>query len=203
MADHHASPADIATAEVDLPRVRKLGADFRTSTGLPLLLVDRTGRDLWSLGGCPLRAKLAGSKKMAAVCRSYYRTVIEESFRWGEPYISVCPFGLVTFAVPISQDKRLRAGLISGFSVFSQMEKDIHEEVLGSLAKHGIRCSLGPRTRLRFRVVPSETLRRNADLLFRLTGSTGVNDLELINESREKSIQQFTIANYLADARAG
>ena len=203
MADHHASPADIATAEVDLPRVRKLGADFRTSTGLPLLLVDRTGRDLWSLGGCPLRAKLAGSKKMAAVCRAYYRTVIEESFRWGEPYISVCPFGLVTFAVPISQDKRLRAGLISGFSVFSQMEKDIHEEVLGSLAKHGIRCSLGPRTRLRFRVVPSETLRRNADLLFRLTGSTGVNDLELINESREKSIQQFTIANYLADARAG
>jgi len=51
--------------------------------------------------------------------------------------------------------------------------------------------------------VPSEALRKSANLLFDLTGSHGVNDMELIGESREKSIQQFTIANYLADARAG
>jgi len=203
MIDHHASLPAIDAAGVDIPRVRQLGAEFRTSTGLPLLLVDRAGRDLWSLGGCPLRGRLAGSRKMEAACRDHHRTVIEESLRWGEPYISVCPFGLVTFGVPISQEKRLKAGLISGFSVFPQMEKDIREDVLASLARQGIRFSLGPRTKLRFRVVPSETLRRNADLLFELTGSMGVNDLELINESREKSIQQFTIANYLADARAG
>ena len=30
-----------------------------------------------------------------------------------------------------------------------------------------------------------------------------MNDLDLINESRESSIQQFTIANYLEDAREG
>jgi AraC-like DNA-binding protein/ligand-binding sensor protein len=203
MVDGPASLAAIEAAGVDLTRVRQLGAEFRTSTGLPLLLVDSTGRDLWSLGGCPLRGKLPRSRKMAAACRDHHRTAIEESFRWGEPYISVCPFGLVTFAVPISQEKRLKAGLVSGFSVFPQMEKDIREEVLRSLAERGIGFRLGPRTKLRFRVVPSETLRRNADLLFELTGKTGVNDLELINESREKSIQQFTIANYLADARAG
>lgn len=92
---------------------------------------------------------------------------------------------------------------MSGFSVFPQMEKDIRDEALSSLARHGIRYRLGPRTKLRFRVVPSDTLRRNAGLLFDLTASHGVNDMELIGESREKSIQQFTIANYLADARDG
>jgi len=190
-------------SEMDLPRLRQLGAEFRTSTGLPLLLVDLSGREMWSLGTCPLCARIPGSRKMSAVCRAHHRTAIEESFRWGEPYISVCPFGLVTFAVPISQDRRLKAGLISGFSVFPQMEKDIREDVLSSLARHAIRYRLGPRTKLRFRVVPSEALRRSANLLFDLTGSHGVNDMELIGESREKSIQQFTIANYLADARAG
>jgi two-component system, response regulator YesN len=193
----------VHTDGVDLPRLRQLGAEFRTATGLPLLLVDQPGGELWSLGSCPLCARIPGSRKMAAVCRSHHRTAVEESFRWGEPYISVCPFGLVTFAVPLTRDGRLKAGLISGFSVFPQMEKDIREDVLASLARHGVRFRLGPRTKLRFRVVPSEALRRSADLLFDLTGSHGVNDMELIGESREKSIQQFTIANYLADARAG
>jgi two-component system response regulator YesN len=41
----------------------------------------------------------------------------------------------------------------------------------------------------------------NASLLFDLTGRYGTNDLELIYESRERSIQQFTIANFLDDAR--
>ena len=192
-----------AAAGVDLPRVRQLGAEFRTSTGLPLVLVGRDGGELWSLGSCPLCTRIPGSRTMASVCRAHRRTAVEESFRWGEPSISVCPFGLVTFAVPLSRDRKLMAGLLSGFSVFPQMEKDIREDVLASLARHGVRFSLGPRTKLRFRVVPSETLRRSADLLFDLTGRHGVNDMDLISESREKSIQQFTIANYLADARAG
>jgi two-component system, response regulator YesN len=34
-----------------------------------------------------------------------------------------------------------------------------------------------------------------------LTGRYGLNDLELIHESRERSVQQFTIANFLEDAR--
>lgn len=196
-------PAAAPVASVDLPRVRELAAEYRTATGLPVCLVDLAGTPAWSLGTCPLCTRIPGSRKMGSLCRAHHRKGIEESFRWGEPYISVCPFGLVTFTVPLSRDGRLKAGLVSGFSVFPQMEKDIHEEALASLVRHGIRHSLGPRTRLRFRVVPSEALRRNADLLFDLTGRHGVNDMKLIGESREKSMQQFTIANYLADARSG
>ncbi|HUI70706.1 MAG TPA: AraC family transcriptional regulator, partial [Spirochaetia bacterium] len=59
----------------------------------------------------------------------------------------------------------------------------------------------GSRGRLSFRVISSHVLRRDASLLFDLTARYGANDLELIHESRERSVQQFTIANFLDDAR--
>jgi two-component system response regulator YesN len=109
----------------------------------------------------------------------------------------------VTFAVPLSQEKLLSGGLISGFSIFPQMEPDMREEVAERIRANRLHADLGPRTRLRFRVVPSESLRRSSRLLFDLAAAYGMNDAEQIAESREKSIQQFTIANYLAEARDG
>jgi len=188
---------------IDLAALKRLGAEYRNSTGLPLLLVDEGGRKVWSLGGCPLCGRLSASPKQERICSDYQRTSVEESFRWGEPNISVCPFGLVTFAVPISREKKLAAGLISGFSIFPQMAKDIREDVMRSIRRYRIRSRLGPRTKLPYRIVPSETLRRSASILFDLTVRYGVNNLDLIRESRERSIQQFTIANYLEDARKG
>ena len=188
---------------IDLAALKRLGAEYRRTTGLPLLLVDSEGRKVWSLGGCPVCARLAASPKQGKICGAYQRKAVEESFRWGEPYISVCPFGLITFAVPISREKRLAGGLISGFSILPQMERDIQDEVMRSVRRFRIRSRVGPRTRIPFRIVPSETLRRNADLLFDLTGRYNASDLELIHESRERSLQQFTIANFLEDAREG
>ena len=145
--------------------------------------------------GCP---PPAGQEEL---CGDHERRSVEESLRWGEPYISVCPFGLVTFAVPLSRDKKLVAGLVSGFCIFPQMQKDIREDVLRGIRRFRLRTRVGPRSRLSFPVVPSDILRRNAALLFDLTGRYGANDLEMIHESRERSIQQFTIANFLEDAR--
>jgi two-component system response regulator YesN len=165
--------------------------------------VDAEGEKVWSLGVCPLCARLGASPRQAQICGDYQRTVVGESFRWGEPYISACPFGLVTFAVPISRDRTLHGGLISGFSILPQMERDIQEEVLKSIRRFRIRSPLTSRTKIPFRVVPSETLRKDAELLFDLTGRYNATDVELIHESRERSIQQFTIANFMEDAREG
>ena len=186
---------------VDLALLKRLGAEYQASTGLPLLLVDAQGRALWRLRGCPLCARLSSSRRQEKLCSDHERRSVEESLRWGEPSISVCPFGLVTFAVPLSREKKLVAGLVSGFCIFPQMQKDIREDVLRGIRRFRLRTSIGPRSRLSFPVVPSEVLRRNAALLFDLTGRYGANDLELIHESRERSIQQFTIANFLEDAR--
>jgi two-component system response regulator YesN len=146
---------------------------------------------------------LSDSPRRTASCRAHHRTAVQESLRWGEPYISICPFGLVTFAVPILPGGHLSAGLVSGFAILPQMEEDIRQEVLSRIRGQRVRSRIGPRTRLPLRVISSETLRTSASLLFDLASRAGMNDPGLMRESRERTIQQFTIANYLADAREG
>jgi two-component system, response regulator YesN len=199
----HAGAPGTLDAGIDARRVLRLGTEYRATSGLPLVLVDADGREVWSLGTCAVCARLSRSSRKEALCREYRRRSVAESFRWGEPSISVCPFGLVTFAVPLSRKQKLSAGLISGFSIFPQMEPDMQEEVRALARRHKVRLDLGPRSRLSFRVVPSESLRRSSGLLFDLAAAYGMSDTDTITESREKSIQQFTIANYLEDVRAG
>lgn len=186
---------------VDLAALKRLGAEYHASTGLPLLLVDPQGRRIWGMNSCPVCSRLSASPRQEKICADHRRRAVEESLRWGEPYISVCPFGLVTFAVPLSREKKLVAGLVSGFCIFPQMEKDIREDITTSIRRFHLRARLGPRSRLSLRTVPSKTLRRDAEILFDLTGRYGANDLELIHETRERSVQQFTIANFIEDAR--
>ncbi len=191
----------IFSQQNDLPKVKELAVTYRNVTGLPLLLVDPHGNTLWNRGDCGLCAKLMGRARKTSSCRSHFRRAMEESLRWREPYISMCPVGLATFAVPIVKANKLAAGLISGFSIFPQMKSDMRQEVRGNLRKLGIKSLRGPKTRLRFRVISSETLRDNAELLFGLTGKHDVNDPQAVSESREKRIQQYTIANYIEEAR--
>ena len=181
----------------------RLGTEFRASTGLPLVLVDAAGRELWRLGACAVCGRLSSSARRRALCRDHRRTAVAESFRWGEPSISLCPFGLVTFAVALSRRHALSAGLVSGFAIFPQMEPDIREEVLARAREHRVKMAVTPRSRLSFRIVTSESLRRSSRLLFDLVAAYGMSDADTVAESREKSIQQFTIAAYLEEARAG
>ena len=185
----------------EIQKIRRLAADYRASTGLPLLLVDGEGRETWRLGACTLCGRFAGPRRRETLCRGHCRRSIEESFRWGEPFISLCPFGLVTFAVPLSGDRRLNGGLVSGFSIFPQMASDMRDEVMENVRRLGIHATLTPRPRLRFREVSTEVIRRNARLLFELTAAYGMNDVEQIEESHARSVQQFSIANYLEEAR--
>ncbi len=188
---------------LDTRKVMRLGTEYRASTGLPLVLVNDSGREVWKLGTCSVCARLSRSARRETLCREYRRMAVEQSFRWGEPYISICPFGLVTFAVAITHRQRLAAGFISGQSIFPQMEGDMREEVLERVRRHKVRIDLGPRSRLAFRVVTSENLRRSSRLLFDLVGAYGMSEAEVMAESRERSIQQFSIANYLEEARTG
>ena len=189
--------------KIDMERLQRLAGEYRASTGLPLVLCDQEGHVTWSLGGCLLCARMPGSRKRELICRNHRRVAVQEAHRWGEPSISICPLGIVTLAVPLSRDRRLVGGMVSGFCIFPQMEEDIREDIADRARRLGIRSGPGPRSRLRIPVVSSETLRRDARVLFDLAAAAGMSDPETIAESREKNIQQFTIANYLEDARRG
>lgn len=184
-------------------KLRQLAADFRATTGFPVAAVDREGRETWSLGACPLCARIPRSRIRAAACRSHRKRSVEEAYRWGEPCISFCPLGLVTFAAPLARDRHITGGLVSGFCVFPAMVPDIREEVRDRLRRLGVKPGPGPRSRLSFPAVSTEALRRAAWQLFDAVAAGGFSDPETISESREKSIQQFTIAGYLEEARGG
>src|SRR5208282_2856589 len=98
--------AAAALPGIDTRRALRLGAEYRSTVGLPLVLVDADGRETWRLGSCSLCTRLSRSGRRESLCQGYRKTAVGESFRWGEPYISVCPFGLVTFAVALSHEQK-------------------------------------------------------------------------------------------------
>ncbi len=188
---------------VDKERIARLGRDYRRATGLPLRLVDPEGRELWSLGRCGHCACFTGHSRREALCGEHARVAVQESFRWGEPFMSFCPLGLLTFAVPVFPDGRIAAGLLSGFAVLPEMAADTQEEAAQRARALGLRPRAASGRPPRPRVLSSERLRADAALLSDMTGRAGLNDPALIRESREKSLQQFTIASYLTEAREG
>jgi two-component system, response regulator YesN len=181
--------------------LRALAAGFRADTGLPVVVADREGRELDAMGGCPLCARMKASRKREVLCRGHRATAIAEAYRWGEPCISLCPFGIVTFSVPLSHEGRLTGGIVSGFCIFPQMQDDIRGDVRERMRRLGVSSTIGPRTRLTLTTLSSEMLRQHARQLFELVAAGGLNDVERMAESRERGQQQFTIANYLEDAR--
>jgi len=182
---------------IALPVFRLLAEDYRRKTGLPLILVDLGGKIIHESGNCDFCGKAAGEEKLAKTCRQKMARAIEESFRWGEGYITTCPLGLVLFAVPIVQHKKLRGGLISGFAIFAEMKEDFSEEVSANLARFG--ASVRPlRSKAeRVRKISLQKAKEAVSQLMSLTQKYKVNDLAFLKERNERYIQQYKIANFL------
>jgi len=181
------------------PAFRLLAEDYRNRTGLPLIQVDLGGKIILQSGNCEFcgKAGVAGEERLAKTCRQKRAQAVEESFRWGEGYITTCPLGFVLFAVPIVQHKKLRGGLISGFAIFAEMKEDFSEEVSANLAKFG--ASARP---LRFKVrrvrkISLKKAKEAVSQLMSLTQKYKVNDLAFLKERNERYVQQYKIANFL------
>ena len=54
----HAKEAGALDAGIDARRVMRLGTEYRATEGLPLVLVDADGREIWRLGNCSVCARL-------------------------------------------------------------------------------------------------------------------------------------------------
>jgi two-component system response regulator YesN len=176
---------------------------YKAKTGRSVILVDPEGRVLRRLGDCDFCRRLAAgrTKSLAENCRATLARAVEEAFRWGDGYITTCPVGLILLAVPLVRERRLAAGLVSGFAVFPEMRRDIRDEASASLRRHGAR----PREfRGRGVLPPVFSLKKAKDdvaLLLRLTGRLGANDLDFLRARKEKHLQQQQIAGFLEDLK--
>ncbi len=182
---------------------RFLAEEYRRKTGLPLILVDPGGKIILESGNCDFcgRKVPAGEEKLVKACRQKMAQAVEESFRWGEGYITTCPLGFVLFAVPIVQHRKLRGGLVSGFAIFAEMREDFGEEVSANLARFGAKLRPLRAKAERLRKISLKKAKEAVSQLMSLTQKYKVNDLAFLKERNDRYIQQYKIANFLEELK--
>jgi len=180
-------------------KFKTIAAAFQSKTGLPLLAVNLEGKIIHQMGKCGFCQKIVPGqkKKLIKNCQAALAKAIEESFRWGEGYITTCPVGLILFAVPLIAEKRLKGGLVSGFAIFPEMKKDIEEEVYENLKKYLPRRLHVQSAGLTPRLFSLKKAKEYVAFLLQLTGRFGVNDLNFLKIRNEKYLQQQKIAAFL------
>ena len=176
---------------------------YSSRTGLPLVLADLEGHIHFHSGFCRVCRELMAhqDRGLNRRCRAKMVMAVREAYRWGEGYITTCPAGLIIFAVPLISDKRLTAGLLSGFAIFPEMKKDIREEIAGNLKEFGVTVKPGSLARLRIRVLLLEEVRTFVSFLLALTHQHHVNNLAILKEINERYVRQYKIANVMEELK--
>jgi AraC-like DNA-binding protein len=102
-------PAAEVASVIDVIRLRyqALAESYRAVWGLPCVLVDVEGRVLAGASECP--AACAAQ----AACVAARKRAVEESARWGEPFVLLCPQENLLWAVPVMDNMRVVGGLIA------------------------------------------------------------------------------------------
>jgi|GEM_PF-880909 len=176
---------------------REIAAAYAKHSGLPLVLADLSGRELYRANfeddAC---IRLGISRGIEPRFREWRRKAVFESNRWGEAYFSESPLGLICFSVPVLRRGALLGAFISGFAVFPEMEQDIAEDIAGRIKSLGLAARRSVK-RIKFKVVTKTGIKRQADRLLRLSREYGLSDPGMLDEKKEKSAQQLTIAGFL------
>jgi two-component system response regulator YesN len=184
---------------ISLPAFRALAKEYRQRTGLSLLLVDVGGEIIYGSRRCDFCRKVSppGDPRLRKICRLKIVQAVEQSFRWGEGYITTCPLGFILFAVPIVQHRKLHGGIVSGFAIFPEMKKDFAEEVSSSLRKHGLSLKASAIKTGGIKTISLGKAKESVSFLMSLTHKHKINDLPFLKERNEKYVQQYKIANFL------
>ncbi len=103
------TPVSFVTRSLDdlLPAYRALAEAYARRWGIECVLVDVAGAVVEAEGPC--RTGCAGGD----ACRAARRLAVEESVRWGEPSITLCPGGAMVWAVPVMKNAQVLGGLVA------------------------------------------------------------------------------------------
>jgi len=80
---------------------------YKKEYGLPIALVDRSG-------GVVEGASCCTWPESKVRCREARRRAVEETLRWGEPYLHLCPGGRIIWGVPLMTNAETTGGIVSG-----------------------------------------------------------------------------------------
>lgn len=84
-----------------------LAQAYARTWGIPCVLADVHGRVVAGDAGC------SSEQANTPECMAIRKRAIEESVRWGEPYVLLCPHGYMLWAVPVMENARVLGGLVA------------------------------------------------------------------------------------------
>lgn len=90
-----------------LPAFHALARAYAAAWNLPCALVDTRGAVVAGEEACPAGCEQSGG------CAALRRRAVEESVRWGEPSVQLCPHGAVLWAVPVMKNAQVLGGVVS------------------------------------------------------------------------------------------
>ncbi|MHB9022779.1 MAG: helix-turn-helix domain-containing protein [Armatimonadota bacterium] len=90
-----------------LPAFTALAAAYAQRWRIPCALTDSQGLTISGDPGCQRECR------NAAECLAAHRRAVDEAVRWGEPSVSLCPWGRMFWMVPVMLNARVLGGLLS------------------------------------------------------------------------------------------
>jgi AraC-like DNA-binding protein len=84
--------------------IEQLASEYRRQTGIEVYATDTQGNITLGASSCR-----CGDE---AGCRAQRRRAIEQTARWGEPFLSLCPGGYLLWAVPLMINSEITGGLV-------------------------------------------------------------------------------------------
>jgi two-component system, response regulator YesN len=174
-----------------------IAEDFCGRTGIPLLLVERSGHVAYSLIQEDFRPQFDLPECCDAKLREWRINLVENSSRWGEAYFTTTPLGMIAFAVPLIIKDVVLGSFISGFVAFPEMIPDIGSDIARGMEQLGAPCAGEFPGSVAVRTVTKHQIRHFSDLLMKAMVRCGLLDRGVLNEKREKTAQQLDIAHYI------
>ncbi len=158
--------------------------DYRARYGVRLRFVDADG--MLPNGGSGMLDHLAGVQR----ARTH---ALQESVRWGDPYIFFLTPGVTSWMVPVV-DRYLLIGGVIGGEVLVRGAVDDGQESIEHLVQHGATAAQARKHLASLAQWPSSRCREAAEYLYRLIYDVSGLSPVLLDEQRERHLQQRQIA---------
>lgn len=124
-------------------------------------------------------------------CKKDHMRVLDESIKWGEPFIYLCYKEFLIFGIPIILNKIFYGGIISGFVLFEQYRKSKDKYIIKDNDKS-----------LKLRYVSNEQIKFLSDELFYLVSQNHLTDIIYLKKQERTARTQREIAEAIIDKKS-
>ncbi len=180
-----------------LTQLKTVLALYRKLFKIPVCLISPDGKIVKSLSKPTVALKNGSeisSPDFTYICEPCRKNSCQESFRWGDSYISQCPFGIYQISVPVLYNEELIGGISSCPII---MRKPVRENMLKYLRAKKMDARQEDNFMKLIHRIPinsEKNVKLAADLLFSIAGFLSKPDAGFLLARRQLHQEQAAVA---------